>query len=464
MSTFIALDFGGGSGRVIAGRIENDNLKLDEMHRFTNRQISIGHHLYWDFPALFEEMKEGLKKAACKYDDVCAIGIDTWGVDFGLVDKAGNLMGNPYCYRDSSTNGLPDELFGKMDISDHYSNIGIQPMSINTLFQLYGMKKENESWLNEASYLLFMPDLFAYYLTGVPGNEYSIASTSEMLDAKQRKWNNSLIQELGLPEHLFGKILKPGEVRGTLLPSIAEELGLPESVSVISVGSHDTASAVYAVPFQEDKRSVSAFLSSGTWSLLGVELDEPILTEEARIGGFTNEGGVEDKILFLQNITGLWFLQSLMRQWQKRGLCVDYNFLISEAEKVLDAAYIDVDAELFQHPTDMEEAIANYCKTNGFKVPVTQGEYVRCVLQSLAERYRIAIKKLNKLLPQPIERLHIIGGGCLNSLLNRLTEEKLGLPVIAGPVEATAIGNLLTQAVACGAIQHKSQIKNVISN
>ena len=198
--------------------------------------------------------------------------------------------------------------------------------------------------------------------------------------------------------------------------------------------------------------------------MLGVELDEPILTEEARIGGFTNEGGVEDKILFLQNITGLWILQSLMRQWQKRGLCVDYNFLISEAEKVLDAAYIDVDNELFQNPTDMEEAIANYCKTNDFKVPITQGEYVRCVLQSLAERYRIAIETLNKLLPQPIERLHIIGGGCLNSLLNRLTEEKLGIPVIAGPVEATAIGNLLTQAVACGAIQHKSQIKNVISN
>ncbi len=459
MSTFLAIDFGAGSGRVIAGRVDNGRIELDELHRFRNRQIQIGKHLYWDFPALFEEMKEGLRKAALKYNDVESIGIDTWGVDYGLVDKAGNLMGNPICYRDDSTTDLPDEIFQRIDIGEHYAQAGIQVMNINTLFQLYARKKENEAWLKEAAHLLFMPDLFAYFLTGVAGNEYCIASTSELLDARNRTWNQTLIHELGLPEHLFGKLLQPGEVRGTLLPEVAKEIGLPSSVKVIAVASHDTASAVHAVPFQKGKQAVSAYLSSGTWSLLGMELDEPILTEEARQAGFTNEGGVNGKIRFLQNITGLWILQCLIRQWEEKGLQTGYDYLIDEAEQVSDAPYIDVDAPDFQHPDNMEIAIAENCRTRGLKIPTTQGEYVRCVLQSLAERYRLGITQLNKLLPQPIEYLHIIGGGCRNRLLNRLTEEALGIPVITGPVEATAIGNLLVQAVACGAIKDKNDIE-----
>ncbi len=445
MSTFLAVDFGAGSGRVIAGRRENGDMVMDEIHRFRNRQIKIGRHLYWDFPALFEEMKDGLRKAARKYDDIVSIGIDTWGVDFGLVDKVGNLMGNPICYRDASTNGLVEEVACCIDMVNHYAKTGIQPMSINTMYQLVARKRENAPLLSEAAHLLFMPDLFAYFLTGVAGNEYCIASTSELLDAKTRNWDRELIGELGLPQHLFGKILMPGEVRGTLLPEIAEELGLLTDVKVVAVGSHDTASAVYAVPFEDGKRNVSAFLSSGTWSLLGVELKEPILTEEARLAGFTNEGGVGGRIRFLQNITGLWILQCLMQEWESEGLSVDYDFLISEAENVCDASFIDVDAQIFQKPTSMAKAIAEDCQKRGVKVPVTQGEYVRCVLQSLAERYRKAINGINTLLPRPIERLHIIGGGCRNRLLNRLTEDALGIPVVAGPVEATALGNLKVQ-------------------
>ena len=459
MSTFLAVDFGAGSGRVIAGTLHNGRLELDELHRFSNRQVRIGHHLYWDFPALFEDMKEGLRRAATKYADVESIGIDTWGVDFGLVDCAGNLMGNPICYRDAYTEHLPQEVFQRINESELYAKAGIQVMAINTLFQLYGLHKENAAWLGEAHHLLFMPDLFAYYLTGVCGNEYTIASTSGLLDAKQRTWDLSLIQDLGLPVHLFkDPLFMPGAIRGTLLPEIAAETGLPASVKIIAVGAHDTASAVHAIPFRSGKEKVSAFLSSGTWSLFGVLRDEPILTEVARTGGFTNEGGVGGKICFLQNITGLWILQSLIRQWTSRGWRADYDYLIAEAEKVTDTSTIEVDAPDFLHPADMETAIAAYCQRQGTKAPVTQGEYVRCVLQSLAIRYHKGLQELNKLLPQPVECLHIIGGGSRNRLLNRLTEEALGIPVYPGPVEATALGNLLVQAEACGSDINKEEI------
>ena len=445
MSTFIAVDFGAGSGRVIAGRNDGGGLVLDELHRFPNRQVRIGHHLYWDFPALFEEMKEGLRRAARKYDDIVSLGIDTWGVDYGLVDDAGNLMGNPLCYRDESTTGMPEAVFSRLDLSAHYAEAGIQVMPINTLFQLCVRRQENEAWLREARHLLFMPDLFAYYLTGVAGCEYSIASTSELLDARTKSWNRPLIRQLGLPDHLFGDLLMPGTVRGTLLPEVAAEVGLPPTVKVVTVGAHDTASAVHAVPFREGKEGVSAFLSSGTWSLLGAVIDKPILTEEARLAGFTNEGSTRGRILFLQNITGLWILQCLIRQWEAQGLPTDYDVLIAEAEKVCDAPYIDVDAPDFQHPADMAEAIAAYSRQRGQTPPRTQGEYVRCVVQSLAERYRSGIAQLNAQLPRPVEVLHIIGGGCRNRLLNRLTEEATGTTVVTGPVEATAIGNLQVQ-------------------
>lgn len=462
MSTCLAVDFGAGSGRVIAGHVEGGKLELEELHRFPNRQIRLGGHVYWDFLTLFEEMKEGLRRAASKYDDVESIGIDTWGVDYGLVDKAGNLMGNPLCYRDSSTANTPQEVFERIDISSHYAEVGMQVMPINTMFQLYAQMKENEVWLREASHLLFMPDLFAYFLTGVPGNEYSIASTSELLDAGKRTWNIKLIRELCFPENLFGELLMPGTIRGNLLPEIAQEIGLSPKVKVVSIGSHDTASAIYAVPYVKGKENVSAFLCSGTWSLLGVALDEPILTEEARLSGFTNEGGVDGKICFLQNITGLWILQCLLHQWEARGLRTDYDFLMTEAEGVEYDFSIDVDAEDFKNPLDMEKAISNYCRIRGIRIPATQGEFVCCVLQSLALRYKEGIRQMNSLLSRPIEYLHIIGGGCRNRLLNRLTENATGIPVIVGPVEATAIGNLLVQAEACGIINNKNEIQDII--
>ena len=461
MGTFLAVDFGAGSGRVIAGTVSGGRLNTVEVHRFPNRQIRLGNRLYWDFLSLFEEMKTGLRMAAGQFSDIRSIGIDTWGVDFGLVDRDGNLLGNPVCYRDPSMDGAAEEWGRDNDLAAHYSTAGIQVMSINTLFQLYVRKKRGDRTLDIAQYLLFMPDLFSFYLTGVPGNEYTIASTSELLDARKRDWNFPLIDSLGLPRHLFGRIIHPGQTRGTVMDSVADELGLPRGVKVVAVGSHDTASAVYAIPYEKGKESVSAFLSSGTWSLLGIETDEPVLTDEARKAGFTNEGGVGGKIRFLQNITGLWILQCLMRQWKEAGLPDSYDYLLSEAAKADIHSVVDVDHGMFMHPDDMLAAVGEYCRMTSQRVPSTQGEYVRCVLHSLAVRYRKGIEELDSLLGKPVERLHIIGGGSRNTLLNTLTSEETGLPVVAGPVEATAIGNILMQAVACGEIADKTEISSV---
>lgn len=457
-TSYLAADFGGGSGRIIAGTLTGGKLKLEEVHRFPNRQVKLGNHVYWDFPALFEDMKTGLCMAARKGYHIKGIGIDTWGVDFGLIDPAGNLLGNPVCYRDPRTDGMPEEVFKKLDEKAHYACAGIQVMPINTLFQLYSMKKAGDVRLQVADRLLFMPDLFSFYLTGVANNEYCIASTSELLDARQRTWNKELIKEFGLPEHLFGEIVRPGTVRGALRPDLAAETGLGE-VDVIAVGSHDTASAVVAVPSSEPCK---AFLSSGTWSLLGAEIDEPVLTEKARLGGFTNEGGVGGKIRFLQNITGLWILQRLMAEWKARGEEPGYDELIAEATAATIRTVIDVDDAAFCNPANMEKAITDYCCSHGLPAPRTQGEFARCVIESLACRYKRGVDALNECLPAPVKQLHIIGGGCQNRLLNQLTANALGIPVYAGPVEATAIGNILVQALAKGEITSLQELKEIV--
>lgn len=462
MGIYLAVDFGGGSGRIMAGSIHQDVLRLEEVYRFQNKQIRLGNHIYWDFLSLFDEMKNGIRQAVRMGLKVKSIGIDTWGVDFGLIDKDGNLLGNPVSYRDSRTEGLCEELFDASTLSRHYAETGIQTMAINTLFQLYSMKKSNDAQLRVADKLLFMPDLFSYYLTGVANNEYCIASTSELLDARTRGWNRSLIEKLGLPPHIFGEIVMPGTVRGTLKQEIRQELGMMEEVEVIAVGSHDTASAVFALPASENV--CRAFLSSGTWSLLGVELQHPILTEEARKAGFTNEGGVGGKIRFLQNITGLWMLQKLISQWKEQGEKTDYEFLIAAAEQADIDSVIDVDDNAFQNPLDMKETIATYCSTHGLRIPTSQGEYVRCILQSLAQRYKRGIEQLNRLLPSPVEQLHIVGGGSRNRLLNQITSATLGIPVYAGPAEATAIGNILVQALAKGEIRDRNEIREIVQN
>ena len=414
------------------------------VHRFPNRQVRLGDHVYWDFPALFEDMKTGLRKAAQLGLKVSGIAVDTWGVDFGFIDRNGDLIGNPVCYRDARTKGMVDEFFAEVDRAEHYRVNGTQVMEINTLFQLLSLKKADSPQLQIADKLLFMPDLFSYYLTGEANTEYTIASTSELLNATTRDWDWTLIDRLGLPRHLFCPIIMPGTVRGRLRKEIAEETGLGE-VDVIAVGSHDTASAVAAIPMDKDAEEPVAFISSGTWSLLGVVLDKPILTEEARQSEFTNEGGVGGKITFLQNITGLWFIQRLMAEWKEQGDEQQYDPLLAAAERSTIKSCIPVDAAEFQNPSSMEQAIRHYCEVHGMEVPQTKADTTRVVLQSLAAKYAEATAHLNSMLPKPVRKMHIIGGGSQNKLLNRLTEEALGVPVEAGPVEATAIGNIRCQ-------------------
>lgn len=428
----LACDFGGGSGRVMAGWLEDGHVRLDEVHRFANRQVKLGNTLYWDFPALFQDMKDGLRKAAAKYESrIVSIGIDTWGVDFGLIDRRGRLLGLPVCYRDTRTKGLPERYFATRDRHEHYRHNGTQVMEINTLFQLLAMKEE-ASLPSEAT-LLFMPDLFSYYLTGVANNEYTIASTSQLLNARTRQWDWELIEDAGLPKSLFQEIVMPGTERGTIRPDIAEETGLSPTVKVMAVASHDTASAIMSIPPMDEP---TAYLSSGTWSLLGVSLKEPILTPQACDAGFTNEGGANGSITFLSNITGLWILQRLAQEWQTN----DWARLTEEARIVVDVPLIDVDSSAFTAPESMQEAIF---AAVGRKL--TRGETVRCVLESLAQRYATAIRDLNTMLPEPVRRLHIIGGGSQNTLLNELTAEATNLTVTTGDVEATAIGNIMGQ-------------------
>ncbi|MBR2459381.1 MAG: rhamnulokinase [Bacteroidaceae bacterium] len=455
---YLAADFGGGSGRVIAGWLEDGKLTMEEIHRFGNRQVRLGDHVYWDFPALFEDMKAGLKKAASKGYEVESIGVDTWGVDFGLIDRDGQLLGNPVCYRDARTAGMTEKLFETLNPTEHYATTGIQVMEINTLAQLLSIK--GTAQLEAAEHLLFMPDLFSYFLTGKATNEYCIASTSELLDAKRREWSWETIEALGLPKRIFGDIVMPGTVRGELRKDIAEETGLKD-VKVIAVGSHDTASAVAAVPAIEGDGPV-AFLSSGTWSLLGIELPEPILTEEARQAEFTNEGGVGGRIRFLQNITGLWILQRLMAEWKERGEEQTFGELLPAAEQANISSIIPVADAAFTNPPSMEKAISDYCKQSNQPVPQTKGEFVRCLFQSLAKKYKDAIEGVNGLLPESLKRLHIIGGGSQNGLLNQFTADALGIPVWAGPVEATAMGNILVQAMAAGEVADLAELREVV--
>lgn len=459
-NVYLAADFGGGSGRVIAGWLDQGRIVMEEVHRFGNRQVRLGDHVYWDFPALFEDMKAGLKKAAAKGYNVKSIGIDTWGVDFGLIDRDGQLLGNPVCYRDARTAGVPEQVAKIIDPTSHYATTGIQVMEINTLSQLYSMK--GSAQLDAAAHLLFMPDLFSYFLTGTINNEYCIASTSELLDAQKRDWSWETIEALGLPKHIFGPIVMPGTVRGKLRADIAEETGLGE-VEVVAVGSHDTASAVAAVPAEEDG-SLVAFLSSGTWSLLGVELADPVLTEEARLAEFTNEGGVEGRIRFLQNITGLWILQRLMSEWKEQGEEQTFGELLPAAERAEITSLIPVADAAFMNPASMQQAICDYCEKTQQPVPANKAEMTRCVLQSLAKKYQEAIAGANPLLPAPISKLHIIGGGSQNALLNQLTADALGVPVWAGPVEATAMGNILMQAKAAGEVKDIADLRSVVRN
>lgn len=461
-ATYLAADFGATSGRIIAGRVAAGRLELEEVYRFPTPRLERGGHTFWDFPACMAHLTEGLRRAASRYGDVASVAVDTWGVDFGLLDAGGELLGLPYCYRDESSVPCMEKLLAEIPERELYGLTGLPALAINSIYRLMAIRDCGEPDLARAAHLLFMPDLFAHSLCGSVANEYTIASTSQLLDVGSRRWDKALIRRLGFPEGIFGEIVQPGSLLGHINGHTAAATGLSREVKVVAAAGHDTACAVYAAASAPDYiPSRTAFLSSGTWSLLGIELERPIVTEAALNAGFSNEGGTEGRITFLQNITGLWILQRLIEEWRSEGKPCGYAELIAMARESDFEATIDVDASCFNNPQSMSAAIASWLAARQLPVPLTQGDAVRCVLASLADRYRKGICQLNSLLPEPVAGLHIIGGGSRNELLNELTARATGLQVTAGQAEATAIGNILIQARSDGAISRLTDINEI---
>ena len=445
MKRYIAADFGAGSGRVIVGTPSAEGIQLEEIHRFENNQKMIDGHLRWDFQALFNELKTGLKKAFAKYGaEIESIGIDTWGVDFGLLDKDGKLISTPVCYRDDRTKGMLELAFQKLPKEEFFQHAANQFMEINTAFQLLSTTQtETDIAYGEvirAEKLLFMPDLFNYFLTGKCYNEFTISSTSQLLNSLTHQWDDVIFERLGLPKHLMQEIIYPGTVIGRLTDELAEELG--GNLNVVAVGSHDTASAVASI---SDTNDDWAFISSGTWSLMGTPTKEPIISKEALESDFTNEGMTDGRIRFLKNITGLWLIQQLVKEWEQEGYKCDYSELVKEAEASGFNSYFDVDDASFMNPEKMSEAIVSYLKEKNEDIPVTKGDFMRCICISLAKKYAEVKTQMERCTNKKINKIYVVGGGSRNQLLNKLAAEYTGCEVIKGEVEATAMGNILVQ-------------------
>jgi rhamnulokinase len=443
---YLAIDLGAGSGRAIVGHIDGNCLRLEEILRFENTPVQLGNTLYWNFLSLFAHIKKGIALAVKKGYSLNGIAVDTWGVDFGLLDRSGSLLANPVTYRDSRTENMSLEAFKAVSKKEMFLTSGIQLMEINTLFQLLSLRKYNDPTLQAADKLLFIPDLINYFLTGITANEYTIASTSQLLNARTKAWDRILFDKLELPFGIMENIVFPGTPIGSLTPSIAEETGAKQA-KVFAVGSHDTASALGAIP---EVGGNCAFLSSGTWSLLGIATKDAILTDKALANDLTNEGGVNAKILFMRNITGLWLLQRLIAEWEKEESAKQsYDELLSAAlQSTPFKSIVNSDHPSFSNPAKMSEAIREYCQKTNQYIPETKGELVLCVLESLAVKYYDVMDKLKACSGQTIDKLYVVGGGSQNAPLNQFTANALNMEVITGLTEATAIGNIMQQAIA----------------
>lgn len=459
MKKVLAFDFGASSGRAIIGSFDGEKITLKEVHRFTNDPVDLGGTLYWDVLRLFYEIKQGIVKAkiAGGFD---SIGIDTWGVDFGLIDKNGRLLENPVHYRDKRTSGLVEESFKSVPRQKMYDITGIQFMELNTLFQLISLKKQRPEMLERADKMLFMPDLFAYFLTGKMCSEYSIASTSQLIDINTRSWSKELLDAFGIKESLFAPLTEPGTQLGNLSKEICEECGV-ESVPVISVCGHDTQSAITAVPCESGD---FAFLSSGTWSLFGTELQKPIVNETSLKINITNEGGFGGTTGFLKNIIGLWLIQESRRQWQREGK--DYSYADLEKLALSEEpfkCFIDPDAPEFVPQGNIPERVREFCRKTGQYVPESVGEIMRCIYESLAMKYRMTFEKLCECTGKDYPVIHVIGGGTKDGLLCRMTASSCGKTVKAGPIEATVMGNVAVQLMSDGTIGSISEARKAVA-
>jgi sugar (pentulose or hexulose) kinase len=460
-TNFLAFDLGAESGRAVVGTLSNGRLQLAEKHRFPNPTGRIHGHLHWNLLAQWEELKTGLRKAAEGGPSFAGIGVDTWGVDFGFIGKSGEVLGNPFHYRDARTAGVMDRTFSRVNREQIFRATGIQFMQLNSLYQLVAMVEAKHWQIDAAETLLFVPDIFNYLFTGKRTSEFSIASTSQMYDMRQNAWAREMLGELGVPARILPPVVPSGTVVGPLLKDVADECGVAPS-AVIAPALHDTGSAVAAVPAEGEDW---CYISSGTWSLMGVEIPAPIVNDKSLKYNYTNEGGVGGKIRFLKNIMGMWLVQECRRHFRKEGYDHSYSELTQMAERSKGlGALIDPDHAPFLSPGDMPPKIDAFCRQTKQPTPATRGDYVRACLDSLALTYRRTLEGLEDILGRRINVIHIVGGGCQNELLNQMTADATGRQVVAGPVEATAMGNVLVQAMAVGAVKDRTAARQIVHN
>lgn len=455
----LAVDLGASSGRVMLGHFDGEKISVEELHRFSNDPVTLGGTMYWDFLRLFHEIRQGLLKSK-KYGKADSVSVDTWGVDFGMLDEGGNLLENPVHYRDSRVNGMLEKSFALLDADRFYQITGTQFMEINTVFQLLYLAHNRRELLDRADCMLLMPDLFHYFLCGEKSCEYSIASTTQLLDARRKTWSKEVLRALELPEKILQPVVPSGTPLSPLRPDIAGELGIDPMLVVAGAG-HDTQCAMAAVPTQEKD---FIFISCGTWSLFGTELPEPVITQDSRRLNLANEGGAGGRISFLKNIIGLWLVQESRRQWMREGK--EYSF--GELEKLAAAeapfrSLIDPDAPEFVPAGDVPERIREFCRRTGQPVPETPGQIVRCIDESLALKYRLTLDEIRECTGKDYPVIHMVGGGTQSGLLCRFTADACARPVCAGPVEATVYGNLALQLMAAGEIGGLSELRSIVA-
>jgi rhamnulokinase len=456
---FLAFDLGASSGRAILGTLADGKLQLTEIHRFENQMQYINGHFFWNIFSLFNELKTGLKKCIQEFGiQPESIGVDTWGVDFVHLNKEGMIISLPFAYRDSRTDTSIEDLFRIIPKDEVYLQTGIQFMQFNSLFQLFSMVKDQSSLLEITDKILFMPDALNYLFSGEAVTEFSIASTSQMIVPGKNEWQKALIEKAGIPTSILTDIVSPGTIIGKIKPDVAKETG-SESVPVIAVAGHDTASAIASVPASGKNY---AYISSGTWSLMGIESDVPLVSEKTLAMNYTNEGGVEGTTRFLKNIMGMWLIQECRRAWiEEKNYNWDEMVNLAKASEPFKFL-INPDDSSFLNPGDMPKAVAAYCKKTGQPQPSTHAETIRCIYDSLALKYRFTLEQILTVSEMPIEKIHIIGGGANNKFLNQLTADATKLKVIAGPTEATATGNILVQAKAMGVLKSLDEMREVV--
>ena len=472
MSTknYLAVDMGASSGRHVLGRLDGENLTLEEMFRFENGGVDLGGTNYWDLPALWKNVQQGLAVTASKLaegETLQSVGVDTWGVDFAMLDQNDHLLGNPVTYRDHRTDGFPEAAFETVSRAEIFAQTGLQFMQFNTVYQLVAMQRAGDPLLSVGKRFLQIPDVFHWLLSGVKANEFTNATTTQFFNPLTGDWAWELLEKLGVPTHFLGKITPPGTNLGPLRKSVQEKTGLGPEVSVVLPGTHDTASAVMAVPAETKPGAQPdwAYISLGTWALMGIESPKPIINEKMLELNFTNEGGVGNTWRVLKNITGMWILQECKRIWNAQGK--DWNW--DELTAMSDAApslqrFINAEANEFFAPVNMVEQIVGFCQRTGQSVPQTEGEVLKCAVESIAMRFRDVFRMCEEINGQRIETIHIVGGGTKNRQLCQMTANATGRRVVTGPVEATAIGNIMIQAIADGAVRDISEARAIVRN